>query len=158
MFLLLLIVSAFFAAIFPLMVIFFMVKMGVILDVYASERRTRTKPFLVAITSYLLGIIILTILGAPQSLVALMACYFVNSLVMVAISQVWKISIHTSGITGPATFLVHQLGLWMLPFFALIFPVGWSRVKLGAHDLSQLAAGALLTIGLTLVQLEIYLK
>lgn len=133
-----------------------MVRRGDIPDIYASERQTRTKPFIGALASYLMGVFALKIVGAPQSLVALMACYFVNSLAMMIISRVWKISIHASGIAGPATFLVHQLGIRMLPFSMLLLPTAWARIKLGAHDLKQVIAGALLTIGLTLVQLELY--
>jgi len=150
-------ISSFFGSIFPITVILYMAKKGVISDVYASERRTRTKPFISALASYLLGIVALILFQAPQILVSLMVCYFVNSFVMMMISQFWKISIHASGITGPATFLVHQLGTGMLPFFMLIFPVGWARIKLGAHNLKQVVAGALLAIVLTLIQLEFYL-
>jgi len=114
-------------------IIFLMLRMGIIHDMYASERRTRTKPFMGAIASYLLGALVLTVFNAPSSLVALMACYFVNTLVMTVISLVWKISIHAVGISGPATFLTLQMGAIMLPLFILLLPVGWARLKLGAH-------------------------
>ncbi len=156
--LLLLVITSVFACFFPLVMIRLMVKRGIIPDMYASDRRTRTKPFIAAIASCVAGIIILVIVQAPQSLIALMACYIVNSIVMMMISQTWKISIHASGLTGPATFLLLQLGAIMVPFFALIFPIGWARLKLGAHDLNQVAAGALLTVGLTLLQIQLYLK
>jgi hypothetical protein len=45
----------------------------------------------------------------------------------------------------------------MLPFFALLLPTAWARIQLGEHDLNQVMAGALLTIGLTLMQLELFL-
>ena len=151
-------VSALFGGILPIAIIFLMLKMGITHDMYASERRTRTKPFMGAIASYLLGIFVLTVFSAPSSLTALMACYFVNTLVMTVISLVWKISIHAVGISGPATFLTLQLGAIMLPFFILLLPVGWARLKLGAHDLKQVLAGALLTIPLTWVQVVLYLK
>jgi membrane-associated phospholipid phosphatase len=155
--LLLFIVSFFFGSLLPFATILYMAKTGVISDIYASERQTRTKPFIGALASYLTGIMVLVLFRAPQILVALMACYFVNSLAMMIISQVWKISIHASGVTGPATFLIHQLGVIMIPFLILIFPVAWARIELGAHSLKQVVAGALLTILLTFVQLELYL-
>ena len=152
-----LVISAVFGSIVPIAIIVYMARKGVISDIYASERRTRTKPFIGALASYSVGIVALLFFGAPQDLVALMTCYLVNSLVMMTISQVWKISIHASGITGAATFLVHQLGAVMLPFFFLVFPVAWARIKLEAHNLYQVTAGALLAIALTLVQLKLYL-
>lgn len=156
--LLLFVVSAFFGSFLPILIVLGMMKVGIIPDFYASVRRTRTKPFIGAITSYLIGLVALALLQAPTSLVALMACYIVNSLVMLAITQAWKISIHASGVAGPATFLIHQHGAYMLPFLALLLPVGWARIKLKAHSANQVAAGALLTIILTLVQAELYLQ
>lgn len=76
---------------------------------------------------------------------------------MMVITQFWKISIHASGISGPATFLTHQLGVGMIPFALLILPISWARIKLKAHDIYQVMAGILVAIVLTYVQLELYL-
>jgi len=154
---LLLTISSLFGSVLPLATIIYMVKKGIIPDINASDRQTRIKPFICALASYLIGVIALILVGAPQILIALMVCYFVNSLVMMAITRMWKISLHASGIAGPATFLVHQLGITMLPLFALLLPTAWARIKLGEHNLNQIMAGALLTIGLTLAQLELFL-
>lgn len=148
--------TCFFAAILPLIVLFYSRKIGITNDLYASDRKTRTKPFIGAIISYLLGVVVLYVFQAPGNLMALMACYVVNSMVMMIVSRIWKISIHTSGIAGPATFLLYQLGAGMLPFFTFVFAVAWARVKLKAHSLQQVTAGALLTMGLTLIQLHLY--
>ena len=92
-----------------------------------------------------------------MNLIALLACYLVTSLIMMIISHFWKISIHASGISGPATFLTHQLGFGMIPFVLLILPVSWARLKLKAHDIYQVTAGSVLAVILTYVQLELYL-
>lgn len=154
---LLLPVSLFFAGILPMLIIYLMLKRGTIKDIYASDRRTRFKPFLGAISSYSVGVAILVLLAAPREIIALMACYSVNTLVMMLISLKWKISIHASGISGPFTFLVYVLGTVFLPLYLLILPVGWARIELRAHSLSQVLAGFLLTILLTWLQLAIYL-
>lgn len=99
----------------------------------------------------------MVLLAAPREIIALMACYSVNTLVMMLISLKWKISIHASGISGPFTFLVYVLGTVFLPLYLLILPVGWARIELRAHSLSQVLAGFLLTILLTWLQLAIYL-
>ena len=77
--LLLFVISAFFGSFLPILMMLCMMKVGIIPDFYASVRRTRTKPFIGAIISYLTGLVALTLLQAPRSLVALMACYIVNS-------------------------------------------------------------------------------
>jgi membrane-associated phospholipid phosphatase len=76
---------------------------------------------------------------------------------MMLISIRWKISIHASGITGPVTVLTYSLGVVGLFLFGLTVPVGWARIRLGVHTLSQVVAGALLTIATTWLQLRIYL-
>ena len=154
----LLAICSFFVCILPYLMILYMVNAGIIPDMFASDRRTRTKPFLAAVGSYAGGMIALILLHAPRMLTALMACYVVNSIVMMLITQVWKISVHASGIAGPGTFLLHQLGIVMLPFFLLVLPIGWARLDLRAHTRNQVLAGALLTMGLTLVQVQLYLK
>jgi membrane-associated phospholipid phosphatase len=137
-------------------IVFYMVKKDVIPDIYASERRTRMKPLISAVASQLIGVATLIILQGPQVFVSLMSCYVVNSVAMTVITQVWKISIHASGITAAATFLVYHLGPIMFPFFMLVLPVGWARIKLKAHNLKQIIAGSVLTIILVSLQLNIF--
>ena len=76
---------------------------------------------------------------------------------MMLISQKWKISIHPSGITGPATALIYSLGVGASPLLRLVVPIDWVRINLNVHTLVQVSAGALLTIASTWLQLEIYL-
>jgi membrane-associated phospholipid phosphatase len=153
----LLFVSLIFGGILPMLIIFLMLRAGIIHDIYASDRQTRLKPFLGAILSYSLGVAVLLLMNAPRDITALMACYSFNTLVMMLISLKWKISIHASGISGPFTFLVFVLGPVFLPLYLLILPVGWARIELNAHSLSQVLAGFLLTILLTWLQLTFFL-
>lgn len=155
---LLIAITTLFGSAIPLASVYYMVKKGIIPDVYASDRRTRVKPFLGAMASYITGVVALLAAGAPRSVTALMACYFVNAAVLLVITLVWKISIHASGVTGPVTALVFQLGAKMLPFFLLALPVAWARIELKAHNLKQVVAGTLLTTGLTWIQMNLYVN
>jgi len=76
---------------------------------------------------------------------------------MMLINLKWKISIHASGITGPATFLFYSFGMIAIPFFLLVLPVGWARLRLNAHTPAQVLAGATLTVAITWIQLKTYL-
>lgn len=153
---LLIIVTTFFGSALPLASIFYMAKKGIIPDIYASDRRTRVKPFLGAMASYLLGVTTLLFLDAPRGVTALMATYLVNAAILLIVTLAWKISIHASGVTGPVTALVFELGAKMLPFFLLALPVAWARLELRAHNLKQVVAGTLLTTGLTWLQMSLY--
>jgi membrane-associated phospholipid phosphatase len=154
---LLLLLTAFFGMVLPMGIIYYMLKKGLLKDIYASDRQTRFQPFIGAVLSYLLGLVALVVASAPDLVSVLMAGYLVNTIIMMLITLRWKISIHASGIAGPATYLAYAFGIHLWPVFLLIIPVGWARLKLKAHTLSQVVVGFLLTVVLTYVQLFIYL-
>ncbi len=154
----LILIATMFGAILPLSSTYYLVRRGIIPDIYASIRETRTEPFLWAMASYLLGVTVLLYFNAPLAVTALMACYFGNAVIMLTITLRWKISIHTVGVSGPITALVFQLGAKMIPLFFILFPVAWARVELKAHNKRQVAAGAILSGLLTWVQMVFYVN
>ena len=154
----LILITTMFGAILPLSSTYYLVRRGIIPDIYASVRETRTEPFLWAMASYLLGVTVLLYFNAPLAVTALMACYFGNAIIMLTITLRWKISIHTVGVSGPITALVFQLGTKMIPLFFILFPVAWARVELKAHNKRQVAAGAILSGLLTWVQMVFYVN
>lgn len=151
-------ITTLFGAILPLSSTYYLVRKGIIPDIYASDRASRTEPFLWAMASYLLGVTALLYLEAPFAVTALMACYFVNAITMLLITLSWKISIHAVGVTGPITALVFQLGTTMIPFFLLMLPVAWARIELKAHNARQIIAGAVLSTILTWFQMAFYVN
>ena len=151
-------ITTLFGAILPLSSTYYLVRKGIIPDIYASDRASRTEPFLWAMASYLLGVTALLYLEAPFAVTALMACYFVNAITMLLITLSWKISIHAVGVTGPITALVFQLGTTMIPFFLLMLPVAWARIELKAHNARQVIAGAVLSTILTWFQMAFYVN
>lgn len=151
-------INVVFAATIPLGFTYYLLKRGKISDYYASNRETRILLFAGAILSYLLGTVTLFVTRAPLIMTALMSCYFSNTLAMMLINFRWKISIPASGITGPATAVVYELGPNVAPLFLLLLPVAWARLELKAHSLQQVLVGTSLTIVMTWLQLEILLN
>ena len=151
-----LVTAVFFSGVLPILIIFIQRRSGIVTEMMVNERDERTKPFLGAISSYVLGTFALVYLKAPDSMVYLMACYLVNSLFMMIITLRYKISIHASGVAGPATFLVHQYGVRLWPLTLVMVVVGWARLELRMHTVGQVAWGVLVTVLLTLTQLELY--
>jgi membrane-associated phospholipid phosphatase len=151
------VISVMFGALVPMSIVYGLSKLRIIPDLWASQRETRVIPFTGAICSYLLGSAALITEESPAIITALMLCYVGNTVIMMLISLRWKISVHASGIAGPATALVYALGVAALPLLFLVVPVGWARIRLRAHTLTQVAAGALLTILATWIQMRIYL-
>lgn len=119
--------------------------------------QSRTSQFVLAIGGYAIGSVLLSEIGAPRPVIVLMVCYLGNSIVMMLVSLRWKISVHASGVAGPSTMLTYASGSSWLPLFLLMIPVGWARIKEGAHTTRQVAAGAALTILTTWVQLRLLL-
>lgn len=151
----LLLITWVFAGIVPMLSIRFLV--GDLLSEHLQlDREDRVKPFLAGIISYLIGFLILYRIEGPFIVTGLMVCYIINTIVMASINHVWKISAHASGIAGPVTAIIYYLSppLAFL-LFLLILPVCWSRVTLKAHTSMQVTIGALVTIGLTWVQLSL---
>jgi hypothetical protein len=155
---LLIVITTLFGAVLPLSSTYYLVRKGIIPDIYASDRSTRTEPFLWAMASYLMGVTALLWYGAPFVVTALMACYFVNAIVMLCITLYWKISIHMVGVMGPLTALMFELGTKIAPLMLLLLPVAWARLELKAHNKKQVAAGAVLSSILTWVQMAFYVN
>jgi hypothetical protein len=151
-----LLTAIFFSGVLPVSIIFIQRRSGIVTEMMVNERDERTKPFLGAISSYFLGLLVLASLEAPVAMVYLMSCYLVNSLFMMIITLRYKISIHASGVAGPATFLVHQYGVRLWPLTLVMVVVGWARLELRMHTVGQVAWGVLVTVLLTLTQLELY--
>lgn len=150
--------TALFATLLPMIMIYIMVKRGLLKDVYVYDRRNRFKPFLGATLCYFLGLVTLLAVSAPLLVTVLMAGYLVNTIFMMLITLRWKISIHASGIAGPATFLIYVFGIQFWWTLLLIIPVGWARLKLKAHTPAQIIVGFLLTVALTYALLSIFLR
>jgi membrane-associated phospholipid phosphatase len=151
----LLFITVLYSAVVPIAILYFLARMKVIPDMYASDQGSRTLPFLAAVASYGAGFVLLLSVGAPPLISALMLCYMVNTTIMTLITLVWKISIHASGVAGPAAAFGFALGPVGYLFLLLIIPVGWARVTLGAHSPVQVAAGALIAVTLTFFELGI---
>ena len=148
--------SIIFATVLPLLSLAYLSRRRVIPDFYASDRKSRLIPFIAAIACYACGVAVLLLLGAVPLIDALMLCYLVNTTTMMLITLRWKISIHSSGIAGPATVLAYALGAVGYVAFLFVIPIGWARVAVGEHTIGQVLAGALVTIALTYAQLVVY--
>lgn len=151
-------VSAVFGAVLPFAYLFYLLRNEKVTRIDVPVRQQRTIPYLISVGIYIIGFIVLFIIGASPTVYALMFCYATNTLVLSLINTQWKISAHAMGASGPLTALALTFGWLTLPFFLLILIVAWARVELKAHTRAQVAAGALLGIFLTAVQLEAIYK
>ena len=148
------IISLIFASLLPMgIILFWAKKLGTDKDI--SNRSDRFMPLIVGIISYFIGFLICYLLNLDNFLTCLLLCYSVNTGVVLLITAKWKISVHTTGLSGPNAALILLLG----PFGALIgvlYPlIIWSRVLLNKHTLAQAISGGVQ--GYFLTVLEMYL-
>lgn len=89
------------------------------------------------------GLAILIIGHAPRDLIALDVAMLGTLIVCLAITQAWKISIHTAVLGGAVATVVLLYGAWLCVFELAVVIVGWSRVQLSDHTVAQTIAGGL---------------
>ncbi len=117
------------------------------------ERAQRTRPYLISAGISLAGLVALLFLHASLMLSMLMLCFTINTIIVMTINLRWKISAHMMGLAGSPMFLIPIFGWFLLLALPLLTALGWARMRLGAHTLAQVVAGAVLGAGLTLVEL-----
>lgn len=147
-------ISLIFASILPMAITLYWAK-KLNTDKDISNREDRFVPLIVGILSYLVGFAIALTLGVSNFLTVLILCYAVNTFIVLLITYKWKISIHTTGLTGPVAALIMLLGP-LGAIVGLVYPVLiWSRFTLKKHTMAQAIAGGV--FGLVMTVLEAYL-
>lgn len=150
-------ISVIFTSILPLAIILFWAKkLGTDNDI--SNRSDRYMPLIVGIISYFIGFLISYALGLDNFLTCLLLCYSINTGVVLIFTTKWKISVHTTALSGPVAALILLLG----PFgaiFGIIYPVLiWSRVLLKKHTLSQAISGGVQGFFLTVLEMYLFMN
>lgn len=149
--------GACFAAVIPVVFIRFGIQRGTWADRHLGVRQQRLVVMVFIIASVLAGTILMSVLGAPQAMVALIAAMVTTLLVLMVITVVWKVSVHAAVSSGSVLILALGYGPWLLLAYPLVALVGWSRVALRDHTAAQVAAGTVLgalLAGLTFASLR----
>jgi len=150
------VVSLIFASILPMAIILSWAK-RLNTDSDISNRSDRYMPLIVGIVSYFIGFLVCYIFRLDNFLTCLLLCYSINTGVVLLFTTKWKISVHTTGLSGPVGALILLLG----PFgaiFGLIYPVLiWSRVLLKKHTLSQAICGGVQGFFLTVIEMYLFM-
>ena len=147
-------ISLIFASVLPMAIILYWAKKtGDDSDI--STRENRFTPLIVGTISYLIGFVFSLILNVDSFLSFLLLCYATNTFIVMLITTKWKISIHTTGLSGPVCALIMLLGP-IGALFGLIYPVLiWSRVTLKKHTMAQAISGGV--FGFVFTALDMYL-
>lgn len=154
-------VALVFFCLIPLAFVIRMIRRGEAESLEVRRQERRLKPFLVGITSYAVGMIVMALAGttAVPLLVALALLYPINTALIVLINLRWKISVHMTSLAGFVSILLFiSLTVWrdlppdteavltaatVAPLLILLPLLMWARVRVEAHTPGQVAAGAL---------------
>ena len=126
----------------PLVILFRMLYCGSVSDLDVTQRHERHIPFIAALFGSVAACACLYRLEAPALLLRFAVAHLAVMSLVLLITLYWKISVHSAGIAGVATFFSSAIGLPLIAF-APILLVSWSRVHLGRHTVGQVCAGGL---------------
>ena len=142
----------------PIFLFVFFRNKGKLIDLDASIKEERTVPFLISVSFYALGILILIAAKVNILSIAFWFCYITNTIIVILINKLWKISVHSIGASGALAALIYVTGLAGAFFSLIVFLVGWSRIKLKCHNIFQVTAGIIFGFISTYLQIFLILK
>ena len=149
-------ISIIFASILPMAIILYWAKKtGNDKDI--SNREDRKIPLIIGTISYFIGFVISILLGLNDFLTFLLLCYSINTFIVMLITTKWKISVHTTGLSGPVCALIILLGP-VGAVLGMIYPVLiWSRVTLKKHTMSQAISGGVFGFIMTAAEMFLFI-
>lgn len=134
--------AATFAGLLPYAFVLLGVRRGRYTDRHVRLRQQRRAPLMFAAGCVVVGMTVLSSLGAPRQLLALVIAMLVGLVVTLTITHWWKISIHSAVAGGSAVILSLAFGPALLLVLPVVVAVCWSRVALGDHTPAQVLGGA----------------
>jgi hypothetical protein len=143
-----------FTMLIPLGALFLLRAMGRLSDIEMRIRSERTLVYLWCAASYAIGLVLFVALGTAWPLTALMALLLPSALILTLLNQWWKVSIHTTTLTGLAALGIALFGAAALPLVVIVPLAAWARWAAGAHTPGELVTGIVLGTGAAALGLE----
>lgn len=131
------------AVISPTLYVVWLLKKGRIETFHIPNRENREGPYRVMLACNSFVLILMSIFSAPVLLLAFGVIGLMQTFLLFLINRYWKISGHTTAISGLSVFMVAALGWWMAPALAMVPLVAWARIRTRSHTFWQTIAGIL---------------
>lgn len=138
-----------------LLYLVYLARSGRVRDPLKIPREERVRPLRVVAGLHVGAWMIVTLLGAPVPLRAVLLSYALATLAFAALTPFAKISLHTAGISGALVCLLYVFGPWGILSAPVLPAVWWARRMLGRHTHMELALGALVGGGLTWISFQL---
>ncbi len=144
-----------FGFLLPILIFIILHKNKLVADVDATEKAERNLPYLIGLFLSILALFISIYFELNIFAIALWTVYSIIFIPLILINRFWKISAHAIGASVPfAVFLYWGDQLYILFFIILIF-VGLSRIILEKHNFTQVLAGSILGIFITILTFKL---
>ncbi len=146
--------SALFGVIIPIIFFIIMRRKGKIDDDDAKIKEQRSVPYLFGIFLIVIAIILSINFKLPEIIVVVWIAYLLNSVILLTVNKIWKMSAHALGTAIPVGVVLHFSIEMTCVFLLILLITSWSRLKLKVHTPAQVLAGAL--TGITVTFFTIY--
>jgi len=144
-----------FGFLLPLTTFIILRKQGKIVDDDATIKEERTVPYLFGIFFSVLAIVLLNYFKVSESSVLLWISYFVNSIVLISVNKIWKISAHSMGAAIPFAASLLLGSIYPLVFAIILLLVACARYELKVHTMPQIITGAFVGFIITFLLLNL---
>ncbi|MFD3515760.1 phosphatase PAP2 family protein [Streptomyces sp. NPDC058657] len=136
--------AALFTGVVPILWIKWGQRRGYWGDRHVRRRQDRLLVIPGIMASVALGVTFMFVFDAPREMTALVIAMLATLVAILALTTVWKVSVHTAVSSGAVTMLALAYGPWALAAFPLVALVGWSRIRLKDHTPAQVVVGTVL--------------
>ncbi len=126
-----------------LVYLLYLTRAGKVRDPRRISRAERVRPLWVVAVLHAGAFLVVTLLGAPAPLRAVLLSYALATLLFALLTPYAKLSLHTAGVSGTAVCLAYVFGPWGALAVFLVPPVWWSRSFLKRHTPPELLLGVL---------------
>ena len=138
-----------------LLYLLYLTRSGKIRDPGRILQGERVRPLWVVAGLHTGAWLLVTLLGAPAELRAVMLSYALATLAFALITPYANLSLHAAGAAGAVVVLIFVFGLPGALFAPILPAVWWARTTVGRHTLLELALGALVGGGGTWLSFQL---
>lgn len=132
------------AVLFPTLYVLWLLYRGKVTDFHLRVREQRIKPMILIVTMTAGAWLMLIIRQAPSLLVGVATVGLAMTIILLLITLRWKISGHTTAISGFVVLCWWLAGASVVPLVLSVPLVAWARIQLRRHTLAQTVAGVAL--------------
>jgi hypothetical protein len=127
----------------------YLARSGRVRDPGKIPQEERIRPLRVVAGLHAGAWVIVTLLGAPDSLRAVLLSYALATAAFALLTPLANLSLHAAGVSGALVCLFYVFGEWGILFAPVLPLVWWARRTLGRHTHLELALGSLVGGGAT---------